>query len=114
MIKNIITSAVVALVVAIAVIGLVGGNSAKLGGTTNYDSLGLSGTLDVTGAATVASLVASGRVTSGSTAQAGKASVAGCLILGDSAAGASPVYITATGATVTASTTKPAACATAL
>ena len=54
MIKNIITSAIVALVVAVAVIGLVGGNSAKLGGTTNYDSLGLSGTLSVSGITTMA------------------------------------------------------------
>jgi hypothetical protein len=47
-----------------------------------------------------------------STVQVGAASKAGCLILGDSANGASPVYIIASGATVTASTTKPAACQT--
>ncbi len=47
-----------------------------------------------------------------STVQVGAASKSGCLILGDSANGASPVYITATGATITASTTKPLACQT--
>lgn len=41
MIKNIITSAITALVVVIAVIGLVGGDSTKLGGTTNYDAIGV-------------------------------------------------------------------------
>lgn len=51
--------------------------------------------------------------TSNSTLQVGKASSAGCLILGDSSAGASPVYITATGSTITGSTTKPSACQTA-
>ena len=45
-----------------------------------------------------------------STVQIGAASKAGCIILGDSADGASVVYITATGSTITASTTKPAAC----
>jgi len=48
-----------------------------------------------------------------STAQIGKANKAGCLILGDSAGGGSVVYIIASGATITASTTKPAACNTA-
>jgi len=47
-----------------------------------------------------------------STVQVGAAAKAGCLILGDSANGASPVYIIASGATITASTTKPAACQT--
>jgi len=50
--------------------------------------------------------------TASSTVQVGAASKSGCLIIGDSANGASPVYITATGATITATTTKPAACQT--
>jgi hypothetical protein len=48
-----------------------------------------------------------------STAQIGKANNAGCIILGDSAGGASVVYIVASGGTITASTTKPAGCQTA-
>lgn len=45
--------------------------------------------------------------------QIGAASDSGCIILGDSSDGASVVYITASGATITASTTKPSACSTA-
>ena len=49
-----------------------------------------------------------------STIQAGKASSGGCLILGDSSAGANVVYITASGATITATTTSvPTVCKTA-
>lgn len=51
MIKNIITSAIVALVVAFLVVGLVGGKRAaptNLGGVTNFDNL----TLTTTNAAT--------------------------------------------------------------
>lgn len=66
MIKNIITSAVTALVVTIVLIGvgLVGGKqSVSLGGTTNYDSLGLSGTLSVTGATTIGGALSTGDIT---------------------------------------------------
>lgn len=49
-----------------------------------------------------------------STVQIGAASKSGCIILGDSANGGDVVYITASGATLTAATTtKPAACQTA-
>ena len=124
MIKNIIASAVTAIVVVVIALVLVGGNqSVQLGGTTNYDSLGLSGTLSVTGAITSRAGISGttgtftdfGKFgsTASSTVQIGAASKSGCLIVGDSANGASPVYITATGATITASTTKPAACQTA-
>ena len=44
-----------------------------------------------------------------STVKIGSATSTGCLELGDSA-GSAIVYITATGATITATTTKPAAC----
>lgn len=72
-------------------------------------------TLSVTDTATLETVVVNGLLTTfgdatKATIQVGAVSKAGCIILGDSAAGTSPVYITATGETITASTTKPAAC----
>lgn len=73
----------------------------------------LSSTLGVSGAATFSNAVnvdntASSTVQVGSTADG---IGTGCLVLGDSGGATStPVYITATGATITATTTKPAIC----
>lgn len=75
---------------------------------TFSSTLGITGRLSANAIANTFGTVAS------STVQVGAASKSGCLILGDSANGASVVYITATGSTVTASTTKPAACQTVL
>lgn len=76
-------------------------------------SAGIVNTGAITGStATFSGFVKAGSAAS-STIQVGAASKAGCLIIGDSSNGASPVYITATGATITASTTKPVACSTA-
>jgi hypothetical protein len=119
--KNIITSAITSLVVVLAVLALVGGNqSVKLGGTTNYDAVDVTdgyyvdGTSVINGSGQFAKILSTFGSAASSTIQVGAASKAGCLVLGDSANGASVVYITATGATVTASTTKPAACQTAI
>lgn len=125
----------IANIIALVVVGvmLVGGSqSASLGaagdintqsvwfvkgltaGASKVTAIDASG--NVTAPVTSSTGTFSSRVTVGSTAtstiQVGAASKSGCLILGDSANGASPVYITATGATLTASTTKPGACQT--
>lgn len=76
--KNIITSAVVALVVALLVVGLVGGKSTKpLGGITNYDQIAIGTTspafatqeLIVGGAATTTANVTTTATTAGSCLQ---------------------------------------------
>lgn len=77
-------------------------------------ALTTSGVLTSTGKLVASSIINTFGSTASSTVQVGGASKAGCLILGDSADGASVVYITATGSTLTASTTKPAACQTAI
>lgn len=90
----------------------------KVDGTTVIDASGnVDGAITTTSFTTsvFASTDATNLFNSGSastTVQIGAASKAGCLILGDQADGASPVYIIATGSTITASTTKPAACQT--
>lgn len=87
--------------------------------TSTVGTMTVTSTLAVTATSTLTgNLVANGSLNSfgsaaSSTIQVGAASKAGCLILGDSADGASVVYIIASGNTVTASTTKPAACQTA-
>lgn len=91
-------------------------------GTNDELSIGSDGVLTTsagivnTGAVTGTNATFTGRAKIGSTAsstiQIGAASKSGCLILGDSANGANVVYIIATGSTITASTTKPAACQT--
>jgi predicted ATP-dependent Lon-type protease len=80
---------------------------------SNSGNSSVGGTLAVTGATTLSGAVnvastASTTLQIGSTASGvGK----GCLVLGDSGGTTStPVYITATGATVSATTTKPAYC----
>jgi len=130
-IKN-ISIGVAALVLAFLVGMAVGGKSSQsldLGssGTRMPNGISADGTspiagevrgttLTVNGASTLAAVTASGFGKFGnaasSTVQVGAASKAGCLILGDSGNSASPVYIIASGATLTASTTKPAACQT--
>ena len=92
-------------------------------GMTNSGNSTISGTLAVTATTTLAGAVSVGTTTAptsgsallvrqsaSSTVYIGGASSAGCIALGDSANGANIVYITATGTTVTATTTKPAAC----
>ena len=78
----------------------------------------LSSTLSVTGATTLSddlsiSGVATISESASSTLYIGNTSASdnsGCLVLGDSSATGTAVYITATGATITATTTQPAAC----
>lgn len=69
MIKNIITSAVTALVVALIVVGLVGGNqsvpSANIKGVTNYDTVQASGLIVGTSTASNFSFVKGGACTLG-------------------------------------------------
>lgn len=83
-------------------------DGAVTGSTGSFSS-----TFSAGGASTFSDLVsvsdtASSTVKIGSTADGVGA---GCLILGDSgSATATPVYITATGATITATTTRPAIC----
>lgn len=129
MFKNILITAVTAAIVSLIVVGLVGGfHQSNLGAvavTTNLDSLGLgqlavgSGCDTAYGTCTGLKVDTSGNLVTSkaasSTIQIGATLKAGCLILGDSANAAAPVYITASGATLTAATTtKPAACQTAI
>jgi hypothetical protein len=115
---KIILGAVVALIIGIVIGAMFAPSNSNLGSvrfTADKFVGGLTaGTSDQLSVDVSGNIVTTGRTTVTNTVQSGKASVAGCLILGDSAAGASPVYITATGATITASTTKPTACSTAL
>lgn len=87
---------------------------AATGATTLSSTLAVTATSTLTGALVANNLINTFGNAATSTVQVGAASKSGCLILGDSANGASVVYITATGSTITASTTKPAACQTAL
>ncbi len=108
----------------ILVIG--GGNSPSFAGYTTFSGINTtdgyqvdgitvidgSGNLDVAGTLDVESLLSISGVSS--TLQIGNDADgigAGCIVLGDSgSATATPVYITATGATITGTTTKPAIC----
>lgn len=112
-------------------VGAVNGTTGAFSGAVSGTTGNFSSTLGVTGATALSSTLAvtststlTGNLDANgtfnaigdaatSTAQIGKANNAGCLILGDSSGGASPVYIISSGATITASTTKPAACQTA-
>jgi len=106
-----------------------GSSPVKLGGVTNYDALSLSETLSVTGVSTMTGgITSAGTLTqSGAAVFSGNTSVVqsasssiyvggadntGCIVLGDSSAPTSTnkVYITATGATISATTTKPQIC----
>lgn len=125
--KNVVRTAVI-VIVALVVGGIIGAGvrpaeEGTFGATANrpveyiYDFVNgffVSGSqvFDSTGNITVKGEVNTFGDAVTSTVQVGGASKSGCIILGDSANGASPVYITASGATVTASTTKPAACQT--
>lgn len=122
MFKNILTSIIASAIVAILVVVLVGGNNHQLGAstTTHLPSLGLatlsvgSGCGDDYTACTGLTVDGNGTVVTNaaasSTVQIGGSAKAGCLILGDSANSTSTVYVTVSGSTVTASTTKPSAC----
>lgn len=109
---------IIGLVIAGIVVGLLfsiagQGGGKQMGGIYETNLKYFSGGIDVTDSGDIK---VDGRIVIDSTAdgiQIGASSDAGCIILGDSAGGASPVYITATGATITASTTKPSACSTA-
>ena len=93
-------------------------------GAVNGTTGAFSSTLGVTGAATLSSTLSAGastftgltkvNQTASSTIQIGSTASGvgtGCLILGDSGGATStPVYITATGGTITATTTAPAFC----
>ena len=86
--------------------------TAVIDGDGNYDgaitaTIGtFSSTLDVEGIASVSGSTSTLKIGDDSTGLA-----AGCLVLGDSGGATStPVYITATGATISATTTQPAAC----
>ena len=75
-------------------------------------TLAVTGASAFTGAGTFSNTVAvvdsaSSTLTIGS---AGDSANSGCLVLGDSSATGTKVYITATGETISATTTKPAAC----
>lgn len=109
--------------IVIALLLLVKGG---VGGTTNFDTLGLSegltvgSTLDVTATTTLTGQLNANAATNkfgsaaSSTIQIGATLKAGCIILGDSSDAAAVVYIVASGTTITAATTtKPAACQTA-
>ena len=77
------------------------------------DDITVTGDLTTTGTTTFSGASAVAVDTTTSTIKIGKTGdglAPGCLVLGSSTATASPVYITATGATITASTTKPAIC----
>lgn len=86
-------------------------DSVTLAGTNTF-----SGATTISGAATFSSTVVIEKSAS-STLQIGNSGAGvgiGCILLGDSGGATStPVYITATGATITATTTRPANCATA-
>jgi len=121
MFKNILTSIIASAIVAFIVVALVGGNH-QLGATvtTNLPSLGVSNLSVGTGCdssyttCTGLTVDTNGTVVTNaaasSTIQIGGASKAGCLIIGDSGNSASTTYVTVSGSTVTATTTKPAAC----
>jgi len=88
--------------------------AATLSGTNTLSgATTLSGTNTVSGATTISGTVAVSQ-SSSSTLVIGNQSSGtgvGCLVVGDSAgATSSPVYITATGATLSATTTKPSIC----
>ena len=78
-------------------------------GITNTGNVSTTGNSTVSGTLTVNGISQIGN-TASSTLKVGAASKSGCLVLGDSANGSSPVYIIASGSTITASTTKPVAC----
>ncbi len=82
-------------------------------GTLTAKDATFSSTVAVTGVSTLSDELKVNR-TASSTIQVGSTASGvgtGCLILGDSGASTTqPVYITATGATITATTTKPAIC----
>ena len=81
---------------------------------TVSDATTLLGATTISGATTLSNAGIVKVTAATSTLQIGNTAsgvAAGCLVLGDSGnATATPVYITATGATITASTTKPAIC----
>ena len=81
------------------------------GGITNSGTLTQSGAATLSGA-TVISGTAQVLQTTSSTLKIGTGvgNITGCLELGDSSSASTTVYITASGATVTATTTKPSAC----
>ena len=81
-------------------------------GGASFTTGAFSSTLAVTGASAFTGTVAvvdsaSSTLTIGS---AGDSANSGCLVLGDSSVTGTKVYITATGETISATTTKPAAC----
>ena len=79
-------------------------------GGASFTTGSFSSTLGVTGNTTLAGTLAVQQASS-STVYIGATLKAGCIVLGDSENGADVVYITASGATITAATTtKPAAC----
>ena len=73
----------------------------------NAVDLTTTGTTTLSGSSAVAIDSATSTLKIGKT---GDGIAPGCLVLGSSTATSSPVYITATGATITATTTKPAIC----
>jgi hypothetical protein len=80
----------------------------QVDGTTVIDGSGAfsTGALDVEGLASISGATSTLKIGNDASGIA-----AGCLVLGDSGGATStPVYITATGATITATTTKPATC----
>ncbi len=98
---------------------LVVDGQATFTGTSTLGKLAISGTTSLAGPTTIssttvisaASIVKIDAATS--TLQIGSTAdgvLPGCLVLGSTTATASPVYITATGATITATTTKPVYC----
>lgn len=84
------------------------------GNTTIAGTFGVTGTSTFTGRLLANNVHNTFGTVATSTIQVGAASKAGCIILGDANSGANPVYITATGTTIMATTTKPSACQTAL
>jgi hypothetical protein len=115
------------LLVASVVLGIVGlANKNSLGAyidsgqVSRFTDVNVTNDLVVDGILTAVTNTVSGTLTaltanitganSTSTLRIGAIANKGCLELGDSASTTTLVYITATGSTVTATTTKPAAC----
>lgn len=118
---------IISLLVAVLVVGLyglIGGSSAVVGGGdrtyTKLTKLWVSGATQLDGAVTATDATFTGvtkvQATASSTIIVGGVGTGGgytmgCIKLGDSGnATATPVYITATGSTITGTTTRPAGC----
>lgn len=99
------------------------------GQVTTFTDVNVTNDLVVDGVLTTDDLATTDLITSGTTTFSGSSAVAidsatstlkigktgngiapGCLVLGSSSSTSSPVYITASGSTVSATTTKPAIC----